>query len=60
MPRKTLEFKLEATRIRGLIQDRMVQKLLEDIRKRGKSRQETEMVKIKNKRDWKLYVLLPT
>jgi hypothetical protein len=59
MPRKTLEFKLEATRIRGLIQDRMVQKLLENIRKTRNSWQETEMVKIKNKRDWILYVHQP-
>jgi hypothetical protein len=34
-----------------MIQDRMVQKLLEDIRKRGNSWQEMEMVKFKKKRD---------
>jgi hypothetical protein len=38
------------------VQDRMVEKLLEDIRKRGNSQQEMEMVKIKKKRDWRLYV----
>jgi len=38
----------------------MVEKLLEDIRKRGNSQQEMEMVKIKKKRDWRLYVFRST
>jgi hypothetical protein len=43
--------------LRAPIQDRMVEKLLEDIRKRGNGQQEMEMVKMKKKRDWRLYVL---
>ena len=42
-----------------MIQDRMVQKLLGDIRKRGNNWQEIEMVKIKKKREWRLYVHQP-
>jgi hypothetical protein len=38
----------------------MVQKLLEDIRNRGNSWQEMEMVEIKKKSDWRLYVLQTT
>jgi len=42
-----------------MIQDRMVQKLLGDIRKRGNNWQEIEMVKTEKKREWRLYVHQP-
>jgi len=42
-----------------MIQDRMVQKLLGDIRKRGNNCQEMEIVKIKKKRVWRLYIHQP-